>query len=58
MRPLRELSEREIAALVELLRALSSDTELAGLPPAAGEPRSVPSGLPVQGSSVERAPRR
>lgn len=58
VRPLRELSEREIAALVEFLRALSSDTELAGLPPAAGEPRSVPSGLPVQGSSVERAPRR
>lgn len=58
VRPLRELSEREIATLVEFLHTLSSETELVGLPPAAGEPRAVPSGLPVQGSSLERAPRR
>ena len=40
------------------LESLSSDTEAFLLPPAAGEPLTVPSGLPVQGSSADRAGRR
>ncbi len=50
VRPLRSLNSDELAALVAFLQALSSDTEATGLPPFAGEPTSVPSGLAVQGS--------
>jgi cytochrome c peroxidase len=44
--PLRPLDDAEIAAIVDFLGALSSRTESA-LPPGAGIPSSVPSGLPV-----------
>ncbi|MBX3273238.1 MAG: hypothetical protein KF729_23435 [Sandaracinaceae bacterium] len=57
VRPLRSLAPDEVEALSSFLESLSSNTEQFGLPPAAGEPPEVPSGLPVQGSSVERAPR-
>lgn len=58
VRPLRGLAEDEIDALEEFLLALNSMTEEFGLPDRAGEPISVPSGLPVQGSSEARSPRR
>lgn len=56
VRPLRPLSDHEIAALEELLFSLTSEIELFFLPPRAGEPPAVPSGLPVAGSSQERFP--
>ncbi len=55
VRPLRPLDETEIDALTLFLEALSSNTEAFGLPPAAAEPLTVPSGLSVQGSSPARA---
>lgn len=55
LRPLRDLGDAEIDDLVMFLESLSSDTEAFLLPPAAGEPLTVPSGLPVQGSSADRA---
>lgn len=58
VRPLRQLGEQEVFYLLAFLDSLSSETELFSLPPAAAEPFSVPSGLPVQGSSEERVPRR
>ncbi len=54
VRPLRELTTQEIGDLVRFLHALSSAVEEFGLPPHAGEPESVPSGLPVPRSSDER----
>ncbi len=45
-RPLRALSDDEVTALLVFLGTLSSRTEQA-LPPAAGAPREVPSGLPI-----------
>lgn len=44
--PLRALSEDEVQAIVSFLGSLSSRTEQS-LPPNAGVPSSVPSGLPV-----------
>lgn len=57
VRPPRALVGSEVEQLVEFLRSLSSMTEAFRLPPRAGEPAAVPSGLPVQGSSDERAAR-
>jgi cytochrome c peroxidase len=44
--PLRPLSDDEVWAIVAFLQTLSSRTELS-LPPNAGVPASVPSGLPI-----------
>ena len=57
VRPLRPISPDDLDALLFFLGSLSSNTEQFGLPPAAGEPPEVPSGLPPQGSNLEPPPR-
>jgi cytochrome c peroxidase len=46
-RPLRSLEEADVEALLAFLQSLSSRTEMS-LPPMAGMPSAVPSGLPIE----------
>jgi len=53
--PLRALSDEDVHAIVEFLATLNSRTE-ERLPPNAGIPASVPSGLPIDMPTLDDEP--